>query len=146
MSIEQHPFVGAVVDAHQALAALTARSVASVNARLTPAQYRTLVVLASDGPSTVGGLADRLDVHASTMTRMCDRLCLRDLITRTASLRDNRTVTIALTAQGRVLVQEIMSVRARHLGAAAEGIDPVDLPVAMRALQTFATALQPNGS
>jgi DNA-binding MarR family transcriptional regulator len=142
MSVEPHPFTGAVVDAHDALAALTTRSVSSVNASLTPAQYRTLVAVANEGPQCVGALAESLDVHASTMTRMCDRLSARELITRTSSTKDHRTVTIALTPNGRVLVDEITRVQALHVVQAAECVDPTDLTVALRVLQSFATALR----
>ena len=56
----------------------------SVNEDVTLPQFRSLVVLATAGPQTVSALADRLAVHASTMTRMCNRLVTRGLVVRGA--------------------------------------------------------------
>jgi hypothetical protein len=63
--------VDALMRASRALVAITARSLSSVNEEVTLAQFRTLVVLSTRGPQTVTALAEHLDVHASTMTRMC---------------------------------------------------------------------------
>ena len=65
--------------------AITARSLSSVNEDVTLPQFRSLVVLATAGPQTVSALADRLAVHASTMTRMCNRLVTRGLVVRAPS-------------------------------------------------------------
>jgi DNA-binding MarR family transcriptional regulator len=146
MSIEAYQFVRILEDAHCALENITARSVSLVNRQLTLAQYRTLVALANGGPSCVGALAESLDVHASTMTRMCDRLCARELITRSCSPTDHRVVTVDLSPTGRAVVEEITRVRAMRVGAAAESIDPRDLTTAMNTLHAFALALrEPNG-
>jgi DNA-binding MarR family transcriptional regulator len=142
MSIDSHPFVRVLEDANCALENLTARSVSLVERRLTLAQYRTLVALASGGPSCVGALAASLDVHASTMTRMCDRLSARELITRSSSSTDHRRVTVDLTPNGRAVVEEIMRVRSMHVGAAAESIDPSDLATAINTLQAFSSTLR----
>ena len=45
-----------------------------MNEEVTLTQFRTLVVLSTRGPQTVTALAESLDVHTSTMTRMCTRL------------------------------------------------------------------------
>ena len=54
-----------------------------------------------EGPQTVSALAERLDVHASTMTRMCSRLVARGLVARKPSAIDRREVVIELTRKGR---------------------------------------------
>jgi len=62
--------VDAVVRASRALVSITVRALASVSEEVTLPQLRTLVVVSIQGPQTVSALADRLDVHASTMTRI----------------------------------------------------------------------------
>jgi len=67
---------------------ITVRALASVSDEVTLPQLRTLVVVSLQGPQTVSALAERLDVHASTMTRMCNRLVTRSLVARKPSALD----------------------------------------------------------
>jgi DNA-binding MarR family transcriptional regulator len=101
----------ALLTASRALVAVAARSLASIDADVTLPQYRALVVLASRGPRLVGQLADDLAVHASTATRLCDRLVAKKLVRR-AVTRDNRRETaITLTAAGRQIVDAVTAIR-----------------------------------
>ncbi len=101
----------ALLTASRALVAVAARSLASIDADVTLPQYRALVVLASRGPRLVGQLADDLAVHASTATRLCDRLVAKNLVRR-AVTRDNRRATsITLTASGSRIVSEVTAIR-----------------------------------
>ena len=98
------PVVDAILQASRALVAITARSISAVNQEVTLPQFRSLVVLATAGPQTVSALADRLAVHASTMTRMCNRLVARGLVLRAPSAVDRREVVIALSTMGTTVV------------------------------------------
>jgi hypothetical protein len=69
--------VDGVLRASRALVAVAARSIAQVDDTVTLPQYRALVALAARGPQNMGALADELGVHASTATRMCDRLATK---------------------------------------------------------------------
>jgi len=80
------PIVDAVVRASRALVGITVRALSSVSDEVTLPQLRTLVVVSQHGAQTVSALADRLDVHASTMTRMCSRLVSRGLVERLKAL------------------------------------------------------------
>jgi DNA-binding MarR family transcriptional regulator len=103
----------ALLVASRALVAVAARSLASVDSDVTLSQYRALVVLASRGPQTVGQLADEIGVHASTATRLCDRLVSRRLITRVQSAANRRETHITLSVKGRRLVDDVTR-RRRH--------------------------------
>src|SRR3954469_8501995 len=109
------PVVDAVLRASRALVALTSRSLSVVNEDVTLPQFRSLVVLSTAGPQTVSALADRLAVHASTMTRMCNRLVTRGLVVRVPSAVDRREVVIALTEMGTSVVENVMAARRREL-------------------------------
>src|SRR5207237_6061293 len=98
------PIVDAVVRASRALVGITVRALASVSDEVTLPQLRTLVVVSQHGAQTVSSLAERLDVHASTMTRMCNRLVTRSLVARKPSALDRREVVIELSLQGQGLV------------------------------------------
>ncbi len=71
------------------LVSVAARSLAGVTDKVTLPQYRALVVLAAVGPRT-RALAEVLGVHSSTLTRLCDRLVNKDLITRGESPTNRR--------------------------------------------------------
>ena len=140
------PVVDALLRASRALVAITARSLSSVNEEVTLPQFRTLVVLATRGPQTVSALADSLAVHASTMTRMCNRLVTRDLVVRAPSAVDRREVLITLSTSGAALVDEVMQARRRELDAVVQRMDPGDRVAVVNALRTFAVAAGEDGT
>jgi len=103
--------VEAVLTASRALVAVAARSLACVAEEVTLPQYRALVVLASRGPQGLAALAESLAVTPSTATRMCDRLVRKGLVTRRVDPDDRRLVRLALSPNGRRLVQEVTEQR-----------------------------------
>jgi DNA-binding MarR family transcriptional regulator len=54
-----------------------------------------------DGRLTQQGLADRLRLQKSTVSRLVDELCTDGLVTRRANPDDRRSVLLELTALGR---------------------------------------------
>src|SRR5207244_1392780 len=132
--------VDAVVRASRALVGITIRALASVSDEVTLPQLRTLVVVSLQGPQTVSALADRLDVHASTMTRMCSRLVARGLVVRTPSAIDRREVVIELTGQGQSLVNVVMDKRHREVDAVVRRMTPEDRKRVVSALELFSEA------
>ncbi len=138
------PIVDAVVRASRALVGITVRALASVSDEVTLPQLRTLVVVSLQGAQTVSALADRLDVHASTMTRMCNRLVTRGLVARKPSALDRREVVIELTAHGQGLVDEVMNRRRVEIDSVVGRMAPDDRDRVIAALQLFAQAADEN--
>lgn len=103
--------VDAVMLAARVLIAVTARSVAAVEDRVTLPQLRVLVVIASRGPTNVGAIARGLDVHASNVTRTCDRLVGSGLLRRYDDPSDRRNLVLELTAAGQQLVDGVNAER-----------------------------------
>jgi DNA-binding MarR family transcriptional regulator len=134
------PVVDAVVRASRALVGITVRALNSVSDEVTLPQLRTLVVVSLQGPQTVSALAERLDVHASTMTRMCSRLVSRGLVVRKPSALDRREVVIELTAPGQGLVDEVMDKRRREIDAVVRRMSTDDRDRVIAALDLFAQA------
>ena len=132
--------VDAVVRASRALVSITVRALEAVSDEVTLPQLRTLVVVSIQGPQTVSALADRLDVHASTMTRMCSRLVARGQVVRKPSALDRREVVIELTPQGQGLVDEVMDKRRRDINAIVRSMTPDDRDRVVSALELFAQA------
>lgn len=132
--------VDAVVNASRALVGITVRALATVSDEVTLPQLRTLAVVSLQGPQTVSALADRLEVHASTMTRMCSRLVSRGLVVRTPSPIDRREVVIELTPTGEGLVREVMDKRRRDIDAVVRRMAPDDRDRVVSALEIFSVA------
>ncbi|MEO8266058.1 MAG: MarR family transcriptional regulator [Ilumatobacteraceae bacterium] len=116
----------ALLTASRALVAVAARSLAAADTEVTLPQYRALVVLAARGPRRVGELAEVLDIHPSTATRLCDRLVHHRLVTRTIDRSNRRETTIALSAWGKGLVDRVTEVRRAEIRTIVRRI-PEDL-------------------
>jgi len=132
--------VDAVLQASRALVAVAARSIAEVDETLTLPQYRTLVVLGSRGPRTVGALAEDLGVHSSTATRMCDRLVRRELVTRQTSPESRREVLISLSPGGRRILRQVTAARRRAIAVIVAKVPDGDRRAMITALSAFGDA------
>jgi DNA-binding MarR family transcriptional regulator len=111
VSPKQDHLVDAVLSASRVLVAIAARSLADVGEAVTLTQYRSLVVLASRGPQGVAALAEAVSVTPPTASRMCDRLVKKGLVTRRTDRSDRRQVRIALSPDGRRLVDTVTTRR-----------------------------------
>jgi DNA-binding MarR family transcriptional regulator len=110
--------IDSVMLAARAIIAITARSVAALDAQVTLPQLRVLVMVASRGPLNLGAVAAGLGVHSSNATRVCDRLATAGLLTRRDDPSDRRNLMLELTEQGRGVV-DTMNANRR---AAIEGV------------------------
>jgi len=132
--------VDAVLASSRALVAVTARSLAGTRGVTLP-QFRMLVVL-TDGPSSLRKLASALDVADSTATRMVDRLVVAGLIDRSVEPDDRRTTRLSLTTAGRRTVRTVMARRRRDLTTVLEAV-PADRRAGVAAaMATFTAAAE----
>ncbi len=132
--------VDALLRASRALTGITARCLSSVNEEVTLAQFRTLQELSTRGSQTVTALAEHLDVHASTMTRMCSRLVTRGLVVRIPSAVDRREVVIQLSGTGSELVDDVMQNRRREFGVIVQRLSVDEQHAVIDALDAFVVA------
>jgi MarR family transcriptional repressor of emrRAB len=77
---------------------------------LTEAEFRVLTTLYSqpDGMAHPRDLCLRASQSAANMSRICDALVARDLITRALSERDRRRMVLRMTPPGEALVRELL--------------------------------------
>ena len=106
--------VDAVLSASRSLIAVATMSLGAAAEETTIAQYRALVVLASRGPQRLVDLAVALGVAPSTAGRMCDRLVRKGLVRRHRGRSDRRAVLVAITPDGRAVVDQA-TIRRREL-------------------------------
>ena len=139
-SAEVEPAADALLQVSRALVGVAARSLADVDDVTLP-QFRALVVLTRPTRVTVSDLADALDIHPSTATRMCDRLVRKRLIRRQPGVAaDRRETSLTLTASGRRLVDRVTTRRRRDIAAIVESMTPEDRALAVAGLRAFAFA------
>ncbi|MFT3853719.1 MAG: MarR family transcriptional regulator [Ilumatobacteraceae bacterium] len=140
-SVAPSALTEALLTASRALVAVAARSLTVRGAAdVTLAQYRALVVLAAHGPQRVGELAQALDVHPSTATRLCDRLVERKLVRRAVDRTNRRETVITLSATGRKLVDDVTDARRREIATIVDRIPTGLRAPAVAALVAFAEA------
>jgi DNA-binding MarR family transcriptional regulator len=107
---------------------------------VTLAQYRALVLLASRGELNVGVLADALDVHQSTATRLCDRLVAKGLVDRHTSTESRRETVVALTSEGRAIVRAVTVRRRNAIRKIISTLRPAQRAQVVEAFRAFADA------
>ena len=134
---DQHDLAEEFVTASRALVGIAIRSIAASPVEITVPQHRVLVLLAAVGPHSVGELAGELGVNPSNATRVCDRLQRLELVARSRSTSDGRSVRVTITGAGRRLVQHIAKQRRRQVAKVLEGMSAVEVRSALRAMRAF---------
>jgi DNA-binding MarR family transcriptional regulator len=107
-----------VLGASRTLVAVSAQSIASVLDQVDVMQFRILVVVASTGPCSLGGVAAAVDLHISTASRTCDRMAAIGLLNRSPSATDRRNLELTLTPEGEAVVGRVL----RRRRAALESV------------------------
>ena len=130
--------VDAIIDASRGLAALDARSLASVD--ITIAQHRALAELAARGPCRLAELAVALEVDRSTASRIADRLARKRLVNRRRLSADRRGVRVSATQLGRAIIEEVGRRRRTEVSGIAERIGRADAAMALAGLRLVADA------
>jgi len=101
---------------------------------LTPTRLTALAVLAGAGPMRLGGLAARLGVQVSTMSRIVDIMVASGWVARCPDEADHRACVIALTGAGSALLDSVRQDGATRLAECVARLGPDDLGVLEAAL------------
>ena len=104
---EQSELVDAVLTASRVMVAIDARSLGSSGEDVTLPQFRALVLMGAQGPLRPADLAEALSVDPSTVTRLCDRLETKKLISRRRIREDRREVWIRLSSAGQQFLDAV---------------------------------------
>lgn len=132
--------VDAIMLAAQALAGVTAQSVAEVEELVTLPQLRVLVLIASRGALNLNALAQAMGIHPSNATRACDRLVAAGLLRRRESSVDRRNLVLGLTDDGQQLVDAMVQRRRRAIAGVLEQVSPTRRRGLAAAMRTFGLA------
>ena len=99
--------VETLLGASRIFGAITAESVVQVGEGVTLPQLRVLVLASQPGHLNATGVAEALDVHLSSASRICDRLVQAGLLDRRDLPRDRRNVELTLTRAGERLLETL---------------------------------------
>jgi DNA-binding MarR family transcriptional regulator len=127
----------AVLTASRLLVAVSARSLAEVEERVTLPQFRMLVVLATRGVTKLVVLADLLQVAPSTAMRMVDRLIAAGLAVREANPGNRRETLLQLTDAGHRTVEDVTARRRSEIAAIVARLGPTQRLALIEALGAF---------
>ncbi len=131
---------GAVLAASRLLVAVSARSLAEVEERVTLPQFRMLMVLFTRGATKLVALADHLQVAPSTAMRMVDRLIAAGLADRQTNPDSRRETLLCLTDEGRRTVEHVSARRRAEVAAIVERLAPHQRAALIEALTAFSEA------
>ncbi|KAB1139458.1 MarR family transcriptional regulator [Streptomyces luteolifulvus] len=127
----------AVLTASRLLVAVSARSLAAVEERVTLPQFRMLVVLSTRGATKLVALADLLQVAPSTAMRMIDRLIAAGLADRQANPENRRETLLQLTDEGRRTVEDVTARRRAEIAVIVARLTPTQRLALIEALAAF---------
>ncbi|MEW2298210.1 MarR family transcriptional regulator [Streptomyces sp. NPDC006743] len=127
----------AVLTASKVLVAVSARSLAEVEDRVTLPQFRMLVVLSTRGATKLVALADLLQVAPSTAMRMVDRLIAAGLADRRPNPGNRRETLLQLTEEGRRTVEDVTARRRTEIATIVERLSPTQRLALIEALAAF---------
>ena len=119
-----------------------ARKVGGGRADLTPTRLTALAVMASTGPMRMGGLASRLGVQVSTMSRIVDILVASGWVERRPDEADHRACVIGVTDAGTALIDTVRQDSATRLAECVSRLDPADLAALEAALPVLESLAQ----
>lgn len=130
----------AVLTASRLLVAISARSLAAIEERVTLPQFRMLVVLATHGAMKLATLAGHLAVNPSTAMRMADRLTTAGLIDRHVNPANRREIVLRLTESGQRTVDEVTARRREEIAVIVARMPPGKRTDFVTALRAFTDA------
>ncbi len=119
-----------------------AGKVGAGRADLTPTRLTVLAVLALAGPMRMGGLAARLGVQVSTMSRIVDIMVACGWAERMPDEADARACVIGITESGAALIDSVRQDNATRLACCVAGLGPADLAVLQAALPVLEALAQ----
>lgn len=88
--------------------------------QLDQARWRVLVILAEDGPLSIGAIADAAVYKASTLSRIIGRMQQAGMVDVVPRPSDNRVAEVSLTQAGRALHERSRAASSRVFHRAAD--------------------------
>lgn len=114
----------------------------AVEAGVTAPQLACLLRLVEEGPLTLKGLAAEVELSASTLVGIVDRLEAKELVTRQRSQTDRRRVMISATEKGAVLAAAAPSPLQDRLSAALDRLPRLEQAALAQSLERIVELME----
>lgn len=114
-----------------------ATSAARFHPDLQPAAYQLGVMLAGQGPTKAGRLAERLDMDKSAVSRLAKSLCDNGLADTSADPDDGRAIVYSLTDAGHERIQAANAVKSDAFFSRVDGWSDAELALFIGLLRKF---------
>ena len=108
---------------------------------LTLPQFRTLLVLAEEGPLVIGQIAQRLGIGLSTGGHLVDRLVQAGLAERAEDPEDRRRTVARLTSKGEDLYVRLLN-RTQHMQALIKKMREDDLTALLQGIRALRRVIE----
>ena len=95
--------------------------------RISLVHLNVIMLLEVEGAMPMRGLAEALDVSQASATGIVDRMEQRGLVERQRDAEDRRVVRVALTEEGRRLVEGMTTERREHMMQLLEELTDAEL-------------------
>ena len=109
---------------------------------LSPSLTAALATVERHGPLTPSEIATRERIQRPTVTRILSRLEEQGLIERTADLYDRRSSLVAVTDEGRELLDQLRTRKTAFLAARLETLEPDERATLERAADILERVLE----
>ena len=114
-----------------------AASAARFHPDLQPAAYQLAAMLAGQGPTKAGRLAERLDMDKSAVSRLAKSLCDNGLADTSADPDDGRAIVYSLTDAGHNGIQAANAVKSDAFFSRVDGWSDAELTLFIGLLRKF---------
>jgi DNA-binding MarR family transcriptional regulator len=111
-----------------------------IDSGLTPAQLRSLFLIANKGSTNFRKLAKALGVTPSNVTGIVDRLVEQGLVSRTQNPEDRREMTLQATDKGKALVSNIKEAGIKRMTHVLSLLSSQELSALVQGLSAFIRA------
>lgn len=102
---------------------------------LTPAQFDVIATLGNTPGLSTGDIGERTLITKGTLTGVIDRLEKKQLVQRTTSPDDRRSVIVKLTPSGEALFEQVFPAHIADLQQRFQQLDPLELELLKVLLQ-----------
>jgi DNA-binding MarR family transcriptional regulator len=111
-----------------------------IDSGLTPAQLRSLFLIANKGSTNFRKLAEALGVTPSNVTGIVDRLVGQGLVSRTQNPEDRREMTLQATDKGKALVSNLKEAGIKRVTQILSLLSSQELSALVQGLSAFIRA------
>lgn len=85
---------------------LTRTTLTDIEVNITPHHFEIMRLLEEEGTLYLAEIGERLQIAKAQMTKLVDKLVDLNIVARKTDTADRRTINIALTGQGRTILEE----------------------------------------